>query len=172
MSKALIIIDMQNDFVTGALGTPEAVAIVPTIKEKMTSGEYDEIFFTQDTHFRNYMETLEGQKLPVPHCIIDTEGWKVVNELEDGKYCHIVKYTFGLSNTLKNWGDYLKNYDEVELCGVCTDICVVSNALIIRAIFPNMPITVDARACAGTSVAAHEAALIVMKSCQIDVIGE
>lgn len=172
--KIMIVVDMQNDFVIGVLGSQAAVDTIPHIIERLN--EYDSkndyIYFTRDSHFRYYMETLEGKKLPIPHCIIGTDGWKICPELNDyaTKVRTINKFTFGA-----DWGYELTDFDDgdfdsIELCGVCTDICVVSNALILRAMFPNTPIKVYANACAGTSPEAHEAALKVMESCQIDVI--
>lgn len=177
MKKVLIVVDMQNDFVTGSLGTKEAQEIVPNIKHEID--EYlkrgDEVFFTYDTHYEDYLDTLEGQKLPVKHCIQGEDGWQVIPGLRkiDCLYCNqvrnISKNTFGYIK----WKDYIPYLDEsleIELCGVCTDICVISNALILRAIYPNATIFVDAYHCAGTTPEKHEAALEVMKSCQIDVI--
>ena len=167
MKKTLIVVDMQNDFIDMALGTPEAVAIVPAVKAKIA--EYvkngDEILFTRDTHFENYLETPEGKKLPVPHCIKGTKGW----EIADGLYvegCKIIdKPNFGWPN----WKE--ETLEQVELIGLCTDICVVSNALIIKATFPEAQVTVDASCCAGVTPASHQAALTTMGMCQIDVIG-
>lgn len=166
--KILIVIDMQNDFVTGSLGTKEAQAIVPNVKKKIQ--EYvnrgDQIIFTRDTHYSNYLETQEGKMLPVEHCIYDTEGWEIVDELEVMNCIYVNKTSFG-------WDGWLKlNYEEIELIGVCTDICVISNALILKAQFPEVKITVDASCCAGVTPGLHEAALKVMKSCQINVIGD
>ena len=166
--KTLIVIDMQNDFVTGSLGTKEAQAIVPNVKKKIQ--EYDnrgdQIIFTRDTHYSNYLETQEGKMLPVEHCIYDTEGWEIVDELEVMNCIYVNKTSFG-------WDGWLKlNYEEIELIGVCTDICVISNALILKAQFPEVKITVDASCCAGVTPGLHEAALKVMKSCQINVIGD
>ena len=166
--KILIVIDMQNDFVTGSLGTKEAQAIVPNVKKKIQ--EYvnrgDQIIFTRDTHYSNYLETQEGNMLPVEHCIYDTEGWEIVDELEVMNCIYVNKTSFG-------WDGWLKlNYEEIELIGVCTDICVISNALILKAQFPEVKITVDASCCAGVTPGLHEAALKVMKSCQINVIGD
>jgi len=166
--KTLIVIDMQNDFVTGSLGTKEAQAIVPNVKKKIQ--EYvnrgDQIIFTRDTHYSNYLETQEGKMLPVEHCIYDTEGWEIVDELEVMNCIYVNKPSFG-------WDGWLKlNYEEIELIGVCTDICVISNALILKAQFPEVKITVDASCCAGVTPGLHEAALKVMKSCQINVIGD
>ena len=175
--KILIVVDMQNDFVSMALGTPEAQAIVPAVVEKINENRAIDnvVIFTQDTHYGDYMETLEGEKLPVPHCIKDTEGWEIIPEIEESEDDIIItKRTFGY----EEWRDALSNIlfyspvDEIEICGLCTDICVISNALIIRALYPNMPITVDAKCCAGVTPEKHKAALEVMKSCQIDVINE
>lgn len=168
--KTLIVVDMQNDFVTGPLGTKEAQAIVPNVKKKIE--EYvlngDQIIFTRDTHFDNYLETNEGKHLPVPHCIFGTDGWKVIDGLEPEKYPirYINKEAFGWNR----W--FEKNFEEIELIGVCTDICVISNALILKANFPEVPITVDAKCCAGVTPESHKAALEVMKMCQINVIEE
>ena len=168
MKKTLLVIDMQNDFIDMALGTPEAVSIVPKVIEKIK--EYrkngDEIIFTRDTHDENYLNTPEGRKLPVPHCIKGTKGW----EIADGIYvegCKIIdKPNFGWPNWNK------ETLEIVEIIGLCTDICVVSNALIIKASFPEASVSVDASCCAGVTVETHNAALATMKMCQIDVIGE
>ena len=165
MKKTLIVVDMQNDFIDGALGTKEAVAIVPNVKKKIQ--EYveqgAEIIYTRDTHTEDYMNTNEGKNLPVPHCIKGTKGW----EIADGLYvknCKIVdKPTFGYIG----WDDY--QFEEVELIGLCTDICVVSNALMIKALFPEINVSVDASCCAGVTPQSHEAALTTMKMCQIKV---
>lgn len=167
--KVLVVVDMQKDFVTGALGSEEARKIIPNIKEKMEKYKEnkDKILFTMDTHNEDYLETLEGKYLPVRHCIKNTDGWHIIPELDDEKVPKIWKYTFGYMN----WDLFIpEDVEEIELCGVCTDICVVSNALILRAMFPNTKITVDAKACAGVTPEKHEDALSVMKSCQIDVI--
>lgn len=165
MKKTLIVIDMQNDFIDMALGTKEAVAIAPKVKEKIESyaKNGDEIIYTRDTHAENYLDTPEGKKLPVPHCIKGTKGW----EIADGLYVEgskvIDKPNFGWPN----WTE--EDLEEVELIGLCTDICVVSNALIIKAAFPNAVVKVDKACCAGVTPESHEAALITMKMCQIDV---
>lgn len=166
MKKTLIVVDMQNDFINMALGTSEAVAIVPNVKAKIR--EYaergDEIIFTRDTHFENYLDTTEGKKLPVPHCIKGTKGW----EIADGLYvegCKIIdKPNFGWPH----WNE--ETLEDVELIGLCTDICVVSNALIIKATFPDANVKVDAKCCAGVTVESHEAALKTMAMCQVDVV--
>ena len=167
MKKTLIVVDMQNDFIDMALGTKEAVAIVPAVKEKIRqyieSG--DRIIYTRDTHFENYLETPEGKKLPVPHCIKGTKGW----EIADGLYaegCKIIdKPNFGWPN----WKE--EQLEDVEMIGLCTDICVVSNALIIKATFPDAQVTVDKTCCAGVTPESHEAALLTMQMCQINVVG-
>ena len=168
MKKTLIVVDMQNDFIDGALGTKEAVAIVDNVKKKiaMYKENGDEIIFTRDTHKENYMETNEGKNLPVPHCIEGTKGWEIAEGLEvEGALC-IDKPSFGYMN----WKDY--PLEEVEIVGLCTDICVVSNALIIKATYPEINVTVDASCCAGVTVESHKAALTTMKMCQVKVIGE
>lgn len=170
--KTLIVIDMQNDFITGPLGTPEAVAIVPKVKEKIE--EYHEnggrVIFTKDTHFNNYFKTLEGRKLPVIHCMNDTYGWDLVDGLWSKYDSVLYKFAFGYNEWDMNIG--MPIGDGIELVGVCTDICVVSNALILKSQFPEIEITVDASCCAGTTPENHKAALQVMKSCQINVINE
>lgn len=173
--KILIVVDMQNDFVSMALGSPEAQAIVPAVVEKINESRVagDVIVFTRDTHYKNYMETLEGEKLPVPHCIVATKGWEIIPEIEVQTDEEIVpKNTFGYDDWMGIIDSIIDDTDEIELCGLCTDICVISNALILRALYPNMPITIDAKCCAGVTPEKHKAALEVMKSCQIDVINE
>lgn len=169
MGKVLIVIDMQNDFVTGTLGNKEAQAIVLNVQAKVK--EYadrgDRIIFTKDTHGENYLDTPEGKKLPVKHCINGTEGWQIVPGLEVENCEYIDKPTFGWLN----WEGFGSN-DEIELVGVCTDICVVSNALILKAKYPEAIISVDASCCAGVTPEKHNAALETMKSCQIDVYGQ
>lgn len=176
MKHLLVVVDIQKDFVDGALGTAEAVAIVENAAKKIR--EFDgEIFVTYDTHFENYMETAEGAKLPVPHCIKGTEGWELNADIADAlankKYIAVEKITFGsteLSELVKKAvGD--EDFD-VTLIGLCTDICVVSNALILKANFPEKEVYVDAACCAGVTVDTHNAALATMKMCQINVIGE
>lgn len=178
MKKILIVVDMQNDFVTGPLGSPEARAIVSNIEEKIMSYLHNEgsVIFTRDTHFYDYLKTNEGKHLPVEHCVKDTYGWEVINELDIPLCQHIDKITFGYMY----WGglaEILLPYNRgedisIELVGVCTDICVVSNALILKAEFPEVEIIVDASCCAGVTPEKHAAALEVMKSCQIEVINE
>lgn len=173
MKRFLIVVDMQNDFVDGALGSKEAVAIVPAVVKKID--EFNgEIFATFDTHFENYMQTSEGKKLPVPHCVKGTGGW-LLNEdvaaaLEKKGFTAVEKNTFGSVDLPKIIKEAANGEDfTLELIGLCTDICVVSNALLLKASFPEAPIAVDAACCAGVTPQAHKAALATMKSCQIDV---
>lgn len=166
--KTLIVIDMQNDFVTGCLGTPAAVAILPKVKEKIQQylSRGDRVIFTRDTHFDDYLETQEGRLLPVEHCIKGTHGWEIVDGLAQGQCQFVNKKVFGYTC----WDIYdLDNGDEIELIGVCTDICVVSNALIIKSIYPELTVSVDSSCCAGTTPANHEAALRVMRCCHVEV---
>jgi len=166
MKKTLIVIDMQNDFVDMALGTAEAVQIVPKVKQKIEEYRKNghEIIYTRDTHSENYLETAEGKKLPVKHCIQGTKGWQIV----DGLYaegCKVIdKPNFGWPH----WDR--ESLEDVLLVGLCTDICVVSNALIIKAAFPDARITVDSSCCAGVTVESHNAALKTMQMCQIDIM--
>ena len=185
MKKLLVVVDMQNDFITGSLGTKEAEGIVNVVCDKITSWSGD-IIFTQDTHEENYLETLEGTKLPVKHCIEGTDGWNICDKVEaaldtvrkrnNQAVIGVLKNTFGSFNLAKIAMDRIlsdlnkKPWDEIELCGLCTDICVINNALILRAKFPNVPITIRKDLCAGVTVEKHNAALEVLKSCQIDVI--
>ena len=173
MKKILIVIDMQNDFIDGALGTAEAVGIVETVKENIRSYPPKDVIATMDTHFENYMQTQEGRYLPVPHCVRGTEGWEIRPEiaglLKGAKVYE--KPTFGsmqLAEDLKAAAE--KEEIELELIGLCTDICVVSNALLLKAQMPEVRISVDASCCAGVTPQKHEAALETMRSCQIRVI--
>ena len=176
MKKLLIVVDMQKDFVDGALGSAEAVAIVDNVVEKIEGFDGD-IIVTYDTHAENYMETQEGKNLPVPHCIKGTDGWKldakVQAAVDKRDYKAIEKPTFGSVALI----EYIKaNYNpeeiEIELIGLCTDICVVSNALLMKASFLETKVSVDASCCAGVTVESHNAALATMKMCQVNVIGE
>lgn len=178
--KVLVVIDMQKDFVDGALGSPEAQAIVPNVAAKVR--EYAEmgdslIVYTRDTHFADYMDTREGRYLPVPHCIFETEGWEIVPEVLNYASAVVTfnKETFGYSAIAEEIsyivnGEMDQEIESIEVCGLCTDICVVSNALILKANFPEIPFMVDSACCAGVTPEKHEAALEVMRSCQIDVI--
>lgn len=173
MKKILVVVDMQKDFVDGALGSKEAVAIVPNVVKKIE--EFDgEIFVTYDTHFENYMDTNEGKNLPVPHCIKGTDGWELNKEVMDAlnnkAYTTVEKKTFGSVDLPELVGKAAGDEEfSVELIGLCTDICVVSNALLLKANFPEMNILVDAACCAGVTPESHEAALTTMKMCQIEV---
>ena len=172
MKKVLVVVDMQKDFVDGALGTKEAVAIVDAVVEKVKTFD-GEVIFTRDTHFDNYMETQEGANLPVPHCVKDTEGWDLIQELKafcEDKKCKVYdKPTFGsteLASDLKVLYD-AGELESVELIGICTDICVVSNALLIKAFMTELPVSLDSSCCAGVTPEKHEAALETMRSCQV-----
>ena len=172
MKKLLIVIDMQNDFIDGSLGTPEAVAIVENVKAKIRSYSPDAVIATMDTHGLDYLSTQEGRNLPVEHCIRGTDGWRIRPEiaalLTDAKIYE--KPTFGsveMAEAVRAMGDV----EEIELIGLCTDICVVSNALMLKAYMPEVNIIVDASSCAGVTPAKHEAALETMRSCQIEIKG-
>mgnify|MGYP004488442399 FL=1 len=174
MKKALIVVDMQKDFVDGALGSPAAAAIVPVVAEKIREFDGDTILVTLDTHDTSYPQTLEGQKLPISHCIKGTPGHALNQDVQmalDGKtYILVEKHTFGSFDVPKILTEkYPGETLELELVGLCTDICVISNALILRAAFPDAKITVAARCCAGVTEETHRAALAAMKCCQIDV---
>lgn len=168
MRKTLIVVDMQNDFIDGALGTKEAQGIVENVKKKIEkyqkSGE--QIIFTRDTHTENYLETSEGKNLPVEHCMEGTSGWQIRDGLEVEGAQYVNKPTFGYTQ----WNKF--NFENIELVGLCTDICVISNAMILKAMFPEIDITVDASCCAGVTPESHKNALEAMKMCQIKVIGE
>lgn len=174
MKRFLIVVDMQHDFVDGALGTAEAVAIVPAAVEKIKRFD-GEIFVTFDTHHEDYMNTAEGKKLPVPHCLRGTPGWaldaSIADALADKAYTPVEKPTFG-SVALPGMIEQAAAGEEfsIELIGLCTDICVASNALLLKAHFPEMPISVDAACCAGVSPETHNAALTTMRCCQIDIM--
>lgn len=171
MKKVLIVVDMQNDFIDGALGTAEAVAIVPNVKKKIE--EFDgTILFTRDTHAENYSETQEGKNLPVPHCIKGSKGWEIREELEALRTTDAIdKVTFGSAAL----GPILQKLNEKEpietitFIGLCTDICVISNVMITKAFLPEVPIIVDASCCAGVSVKSHENALKAMEVCQVKI---
>ena len=174
MKRFFFFVFMHKDFVDGAIGCVDDVVFVPGVVEKIKSFD-GEIFITLDTHFDNYPETAEGRKLPVPHCIKGTEGWQldknVTCALSDREYTAVEKPTFG-SLELPRLIEASADGDDfsIEIIGLCTDICVVSNALVLKANFPEIPISVDSACCAGVTPQAHEAALATMRSCQIDVI--
>ncbi|MBQ2956619.1 MAG: cysteine hydrolase [Clostridia bacterium] len=171
--KYLIVVDMQTDFVSGALGTKEAQAIVGNVKEKIASFE-GRVIFTRDTHEENYMTTQEGRNLPVPHCIRGTDGWQIVPELTGMAEEIIDKPTFGSTSlaALLAQENEKEAVESVELIGLCTDICVISNALLIKAQLPEVPVSVDAACCAGVTPESHNNALAAMKMCQIAVKNE
>lgn len=191
--KILVVIDMQNDFVSGVLGTPEAQAIVPKVVDKIKAKDYDLLIATQDTHFDDYEEYREGRYLPVKHCVPNTWGYEIVDEIsqtmwdvDDCLRLTMDKCNFALEGDLweeivKILNDFLYVYVsfdyqgedlEFEFCGVATNICVVSNAFALRQAFPEAEIIIDASCCAGTTPEAHKAALMTMKSCQMNIINE
>ena len=189
MKKILVIVDMQNDFIDGSLGSAEAQAIVPNVVNKLKSVNKEDtlILFTKDTHYSNYLDTFEGKHLPVEHCIENTKGWcinKDISSIVDRtpgylKYSsykiinsRIYKNTFGSDDLRDLLLEVKDDLEEIEFCGLCTDICVISNVLMARQTMPNTQITVDASCCAGVTPEKHKAALEVMKSCQINVINE
>ena len=169
MTKLLVVVDMQNDFVTGPLGTPEAKEIVKKVKARIDQAVKNKegIAFTRDTHTKNYLNTQEGKKLPVEHCIRQTNGWEIEKSLQVPAANVFDKDTFG-SLDLAHYL-LMTPYDEVELIGVCTDICVISNALLIKAYLPELKITVNRSCCAGTTPENHENALRAMQQCQIEI---
>ncbi|MBR3624702.1 MAG: cysteine hydrolase [Selenomonadaceae bacterium] len=167
MSKCILVIDVQNDFVDGALGTKEAVEMLPRLVEKLKNEKDASLVFTQDTHKDNYLDTNEGKHLPVKHCIKNTDGWRIAPALSEflKKAEVIEKKSFG-STRLPS---VVAKYDEVELVGLCTDICVISNALLLKAFFPEKKISVDPTCCAGVTPESHNSAIEVMKLCQVDI---
>lgn len=171
MNKVLIVVDMQNDFIDGSLGTAEAVKIVPNVVKLINEWEGD-VICTYDTHYDNYDNTLEGKMLPVKHCVVNTDGWLLnsdVFEVVKNKDCvSYVKPTFGSLELMNS--KYIKDGDEITICGLCTDICVISNALLLRAKYPNNVINVVETCCAGVTLQKHNAAIQVMESCQINIV--
>lgn len=169
MKRLLIVVDMQNDFVFGCLGTPEARAILPAVKARIASAKADgtEVVFTRDTHEENYLQTQEGKRLPVPHCIRGTDGWQIVNDLHAGEKV-FDKPVFGSEELAK----YVRsgNYDEVSLIGVCTDICVLSNAVLIKTACPETLVRVYADCCAGVTPQTHAAAITTLSSIQVEIV--
>lgn len=170
--KVLVVVDMQNDFTYGALRNEDAIAIIPAVKEKIESF-VGEVIFTLDTHTSDYLNTQEGKKLPVPHCIEDTEGWELVDELKplaEGKVI-LKKPTFGsvaLAEMLAEKNE-AEPIDEITLIGICTDICVISNAMLVKATLPEVTVKVDPKCCAGVTRQSHETALKAMAACQIEI---
>jgi len=168
--KYLIVVDMQVDFISGSLGSDMARAIVPGVVEKVKNFD-GKVIFTRDTHFADYLTTQEGRKLPVEHCIKDSAGWQVCPELQPYVQTAVDKITFGsveLPGLLEGFGQEIES---IELCGLCTDICVISNAMLLKAAFPEVPVSVDAACCAGVSEESHNTALAAMRAVQIDVVG-
>ena len=183
MKKILVVVDMQNDFIDGSVGTKEAQAIVSNVITKIKEFDGNMVIYTRDTHYSYYLNTQEGKKLPIKHCIIQSHGWEIpIEGLEAGcsknpKECMVRFYdksTFGceqLAEDLRTLHHSDASEDmEIELIGLCTDICVVSNALLLRAYLPNVTIKVDSRCCAGVTPESHEAALLTMQMCQIDIL--
>ncbi len=169
--KYLIVVDMQNDFIDGALGSKEALAIVPYLKELIVSFE-GKVLFTRDTHFENYMETQEGRNLPVKHCIKGTDGWKIREELDTLRKTEAIdKTTFG-SKELVYLLQEERKIESIMFVGLCTDICVISNVMLVKAFYPEIPLTVDAKGCAGVTPESHKTALDAMKAIQVNVINE
>ena len=175
MKNLLVVVDMQNDFIDGALGTKEAEAIVENVINKITEWDGD-IVFTLDTHSEDYLSTQEGKNLPVMHCVENTDGWQINSKVKaaaeaknnDGRM--FKKITFGSVELAEFIRD--EKYESAEFIGLCTDICVISNAMVTKAMSPEIPITVDASCCAGVTPQSHKNALEAMKMCQIKVIGE
>lgn len=173
----LVVVDMQNDFLTGTLANKDAVAIIPNIVKEIEKFKDHVIIATRDTHGENYLETSEGKKLPVTHCVIDTWGWQIEDTIQKALKETILKYFINKNSFgLYEWKEALiynvrfTKFDTIELVGTCTDICVISNALILKALYPEARIVVKADCCAGTTKENHEAALQTMRSCQIEVI--
>lgn len=182
--KILVVVDMQNDFIDGALGTPEAQAIVPKVVEKIKKYKEkgDAVICTMDTHYPNYLDTMEGKKLPVPHCIRLTDGWLMNKDVlealgeYDDRWTTTEKRTFGSRAVTALVHHHLWDGDTqidpamIEVVGLCTDICVISNVMLLKAEFPNAPIVVDSSCCAGVTPESHQRALEAMKMCHIDII--
>lgn len=171
MKKLLIVVDMQKDFVTGSLGTNEAVAIVPNVVHKIEKALADdtEVIFTKDTHGDDYLSTQEGKRLPVVHCVKGSDGWELIPELSRYEKIHSVveKPSFGSEELAQRVA--AGNFEEAELIGLCTDICVISNALLLKAAAPELVVRVDSACCAGVTPESHQNALEAMKMCQVIV---
>ena len=180
IKKILVVVDMQNDFVTGALRNEEAIKIVPDVVKKVQEAAKAGdtlIVFTQDTHFDNYMETQEGKNLPVPHCLINTKGWDIIDELKPfaNELWTYEKTGFGsaaLGEGLWRYSHNGSGVEKIEVIGICTDICVLSNVALIKAFLPEVPIEVDATCCAGVTPESHDTALNAMKAIQVKVTGQ
>ena len=168
MKPYLIVVDMQNDFIDGALGTPEAQAMLPCAVERIRCFREGTVIATMDTHTEDYLNTAEGKKLPVVHCVRGTQGWELTPAVKEalGNCTIVEKPTFGSVRL----PDLIEDPESIELIGLCTDICVVSNALLLKAYFPEIPVRVDSRCCAGVTPEKHRAALETMASCQIEIL--
>ena len=173
MKKVLVVVDMQNDFLNGALGSPEAEKIIPNVKDLIKDFK-GEVIFTRDTHGEDYLNTREGRHLPVPHCTRGSRGWQITDELETLGRRIFDKPTFGSVHLAKYLAEMHERagLESVTLVGVCTDICVISNAMLIKAYLPELDVIVDASCCAGVSRESHENALSAMRACQIEIINE
>ena len=173
--KVLVVVDMQNDFIDGALGTKEAVAIVPNVVDKIKNFDGNKIIFTRDTHPENYLDTQEGKNLPVVHCVKGTKGWELNESVEALRTEDAIdKPSFGsveLGNYLKVLNEK-EPIEEITFVGLCTDICVISNVMITKATLPEVPVIVDASCCAGVTPASHRNALEAMKMCQVKIVNE
>lgn len=167
--RYLIVVDMQVDFITGSLGSKDAKAIVPAVVNKVENFA-GRVIFTRDTHFDNYLQTQEGTKLPVVHCIKDTAGWQICDELKPYVKTVVDKETFASMDLPRIIKDFGENIEKIELCGLCTDICVISNAMILKAAFPETPVEVDADCCAGVNKERHNTALDAMRVVQIEIL--
>ena len=172
MQDILVVVDMQNDFIDGALGTKEAVSIVPLVKDKITNFT-GKVLFTRDTHQDNYLSTQEGRNLPVSHCIKETEGWQIRHELDELRQTEAIdKPSFGsveLGQLLVD-ENAKESINSITFVGLCTDICVISNAMLTKAFLPEVQIIIDSKCCAGVTPESHETALSAMKACQIKVV--
>jgi len=166
--KLLIVVDMQNDFITGSLGSPAAEEIVPKVLDKVAKFQ-GRILFTRDTHDERYLITQEGKKLPVEHCVKNTPGWEICDSLTPYVNEVIDKPTFGSMDLIQRLQSRAEEIESIELCGLCTDICVISNAMLVKAAFPEVPVLVDAACCAGVTPESHQNALDAMRAVQIEV---
>ncbi|MDR1059768.1 MAG: cysteine hydrolase [Clostridiales bacterium] len=172
LMKILVVVDMQNDFIDGALGTNEAPLVVGAVRDKI--GEYRKngfpVIFTRDTHGEDYLQTQEGRNLPVAHCIKGAHGWQITSELDTAQDMIFDKPSFGSIELARHIAEHCAGAEEIVVVGLCTDICVISNALILKAALPETPVTVDSSCCAGVTPQSHKNALEAMKMCQVRVI--
>ena len=170
--KILVVIDMQNDFVRGSLSNPVAEAIVPKIKERIEAARENRemVIFTQDTHMEDYLETEEGKNLAIEHCIYGSDGWQIIDELKEDAGLCVLKPSFASFDLINTIANAMHERPEIEICGTATDICVVSNALMLRSAFYNDKVAVNESLCAGITKERHDAAIAVMRSCMIDII--